>query len=67
MVYITRSNGENIMILLISIVLAILPAFLLVIYFYRKDSLKREPKGMIVRAFSRCGVDCAGSSDRAWH
>ena len=37
--------------LIISIVLAVLPALLLVFYFYKKDKRKKEPKGMIVKAF----------------
>ncbi|MBN2531436.1 MAG: PrsW family intramembrane metalloprotease [Spirochaetales bacterium] len=39
------------MILIISIIVAVLPALLLVLYFYKKDKLKKEPKGMIVKAF----------------
>ncbi|MBN2442101.1 MAG: PrsW family intramembrane metalloprotease [Spirochaetales bacterium] len=39
------------MITFISIGLAILPALLLILYFYRKDKLKKEPKGMIIKAF----------------
>jgi RsiW-degrading membrane proteinase PrsW (M82 family) len=37
--------------IIINLGLAIAPALFLVIYFYRKDSLKREPKGMIIRVF----------------
>ncbi len=37
--------------ILLSLALALLPAFVLVFYFYKKDSLKREPTKMIRRAF----------------
>jgi RsiW-degrading membrane proteinase PrsW (M82 family) len=36
---------------IISVVLAVAPALLLVFYFYSRDSLKKEPKGMIFLAF----------------
>ncbi|MCK4806997.1 MAG: PrsW family intramembrane metalloprotease [Candidatus Aegiribacteria sp.] len=37
--------------LAISLILAIVPALIIVIYFYRKDRAKPEPKGIIIRIF----------------
>ena len=37
--------------LAISLTLAIVPALIIVIYFYRKDRAKPEPKGIIIRIF----------------
>lgn len=37
--------------LAISLILAIVPALLIVIYFYRKDRAKPEPKGIVIRMF----------------
>jgi RsiW-degrading membrane proteinase PrsW (M82 family) len=37
--------------LAISLTLAIIPALIIVIYFYRKDRAKPEPKGIIIRIF----------------
>ena len=37
--------------LVISLALAIIPAVIILIYFYRKDRAKPEPKGIIIRIF----------------
>ncbi|MCK4505150.1 MAG: PrsW family intramembrane metalloprotease [Candidatus Aegiribacteria sp.] len=37
--------------IVLSLTLAIIPAVIIVIYFYRKDKAKPEPKGLIIRIF----------------
>lgn len=43
---------REVVFLIINVILAAVPAILLLIYFYRKDKTKREPVGLILKVFA---------------